>query len=583
MNDPSRVQPSESTNAARAMSYLRLYSGLIIFIYCLFHFANHAVGILLVDRMEELRRTLMWVWHRDVFKWSLYAALLVHPAVSLAAIYQRRHLRMPAAELTQLLSGVLVPVLIAQHIASVVLADQLLGTRSHYHRILLELWVEQPWRAVQFSVLLLIVWAHGCLGIHYWLRLRSWYSARVQYLIVFAVAMPALALAGFIASGIYLARSISSGAQNAQAILERSKASQPLLSDFVGRWEIILIALYLLVVGFVFTARWYRDVRARKTSPVRVRYLDGSEVIALPGLTLLEVSRWAGVPHQSKCGGRGRCSTCRVRILAGLQDLAPPDTLEMDTLRRIGAASNVRLACQLRPTGAVVVQPLMPVDGQRPQPPELDGLAFGQEINVVIISVDLRASTKLCAEKLPYDALFIVERYLGVVVASVRENDGHVVSIAGDGVMALFGLAGGLQKACRDALNATDAIWAGMDRLNDELATELPWPLKFGVGIHAGECVVGITTVNANASVQFLGNTGNIASRLENATKQLNCSAVISEHAATVAGLDKSAGSRHSIDLAGWPEPMFVVAIDSRAALAEALSDLVLSGRVERG
>lgn len=74
-----------------------------------------------------------------------------------------------------------------------------------------------------------------------------------------------------------------------------------------------------------------------------------------PGQTLLEASRAAGVSHASVCGGRARCSTCRVRIEHGGESLPPPQGAEAVTLQAIGAPLDVRLACQVRPTADLTV------------------------------------------------------------------------------------------------------------------------------------------------------------------------------------------------------------------------------------
>jgi adenylate cyclase len=64
---------------------------------------------------------------------------------------------------------------------------------------------------------------------------------------------------------------------------------------------------------------------------------------------VLETSRAGGIAHASVCGGRGRCSTCRIRITRGLSALPPPSPDERRVLDRVGAPPNVRLACHVRP------------------------------------------------------------------------------------------------------------------------------------------------------------------------------------------------------------------------------------------
>src|SRR5262249_51640293 len=107
---------------------------------------------------------------------------------------------------------------------------------------------------------------------------------------------------------------------------------------------------YAIILGALILVRslggWLIRLKA-----VRVVYPDGRSVQIQPGTTILEASRIAGVPHASVCGGRGRCSTCRVRILAGDATLPPPSAEELRVLARVGAAPGTRLARQARPPG----------------------------------------------------------------------------------------------------------------------------------------------------------------------------------------------------------------------------------------
>ncbi len=63
-----------------------------------------------------------------------------------------------------------------------------------------------------------------------------------------------------------------------------------------------------------FAARPVRDLWERRAGVVQLTYSDGQTVSQPTGLSVLEMSRIGGVPHASVCGGRGRCSTCRVKV-----------------------------------------------------------------------------------------------------------------------------------------------------------------------------------------------------------------------------------------------------------------------------
>ncbi len=147
----------------------------------------------------------------------------------------------------------------------------------------------------------------------------------------------------------------------------------------------------------------------------------------------------------------------------------------------------------------------------------------GRELTITAMYVDLRESTRLAAGRLPYDALFLADRYIQAVTQAIRANNGQVTSIAGDGVMSIFGVDGRAPKAARDACAAALQVWDALDDLNAGLANELETPMRFGIGIHAGLAVVGWMHGVDARSLQFLGDTGNVAAKLEAETKQRGC------------------------------------------------------------
>src|SRR5262249_13576498 len=114
----------------------------------------------------------------------------------------------------------------------------------------------------------------------------------------------------------------------------------------------------------VLTARFLRWHWQRRRGILRLTYPTGRTVEIVPGLSVLEASRFNGIPHASVCGGRGRCSTCRIRVKGETEAMPPPSPEEVKVLERVGAAPDVRLACQLRPLGDLQVTPLLPATAQ---------------------------------------------------------------------------------------------------------------------------------------------------------------------------------------------------------------------------
>ena len=315
----------------------------------------------------------------------------------------------------------------------------------------------------------------------------------------------------------------------------------------------------------VLLARLARRLWQRRHGLIRIDYPDGRFVEVMPGTSVLEASRLAGIPHAHVCGGRGRCSTCRVRVRAEAGSIDPPGETERRVLRRIRATSNVRLACQLRPKGKVEVTPLLPpfayaMDGRR----RVD-VAQGREREIAIMFTDIRGFTALSEGRLPYDVVFILNRYFAAVGRSVESAGGRIDKFLGDGVMALFGIDDGAQGGSRGALAAARMISERMDELNASLRDELDEPLRIGIGIHTGPIIVGEMGYGGTSSITAIGDAVNTASRLQELTKEYGCELVVSEAVVLRAGLELSGFPRHEIEIRGKRE-MLAIRTLSRAA-----------------
>src|SRR4029453_4865903 len=201
---------------------------------------------------------------------------------------------------------------------------------------------------------------------------------------------------------------------------------------------------------------------------VRLTYPDGREVLVPAGFTILEASRFAGIPHASVCGGRGRCSPGRVRVIRGAEALPSATAEELRVLGRVGAPAHVRLACQVRPTRDVSVAPLVPAWAG---PAAAVGGAAGdhlegEELTIAVLFADLRGFTRLAERKLPYDVVFILNPYFEAVGGAITDVGGIVNQFTGDGVMALFGVDVGPQEGCRQAVRAAAAMIARLRELS---------------------------------------------------------------------------------------------------------------------
>ncbi len=440
---------------------VRLWSAYVLFFYVVTHLLNHALGLISLRVLEVGRTGFVFIWHNAVGQTVLYGALFTHFFLALWSLYRRRALRLSHWEWTQLVLGALIIPLGAIHVVGTRLAHELYGVEPGY-----------PW----------------VLGS---LVTSDWTSIARQFLLP-ALLVP---VAGIVGAAIAL-RDVADLAQQPgflENLFDRVHAPPP--ADIDNLYAIsrdLQIGALALLVG-VLGARPLRDYWERRAGVVRLDYGERRSTSQPAGLTILEMSRLAGIPHASVCGGRGRCSTCRVRI--GGEDrakLPPASPDEQKVLTRVGAPVNVRLACQLRPPpGHYRVTPLLPastgpVEAYRRQPQ-----AHGGEQYVAILFADIRGFTSISEGKLPYDVVFLLNRYFRATGHAIEAAGGRVDKFIGDGVMAIFGLDREPQVACRQALDAARRMALALDDLNEAMSGDLDQPLRIGIGLHSGPTIVG--------------------------------------------------------------------------------------------
>jgi adenylate cyclase len=417
-----------------------------------------------------------------------------------------------------------------------------------------------------------IAWVHGCIGLYLWLRMKAFFKRAAPFLLAAAVLVPTLAMLGFYQGGRNVVDndSVEWRKENLTAQQVGTRAQQQVLDRIT---DYALIG-YLGLVVLALLARGARAINERRRGMVNLSYGNGRTVRVPKGLTVLEASLRNNVPHASVCGGRARCSTCRIRIIGDCSALPEPSQREAFVLGRVGASDpSIRLACQLRPvTDLSFFQLFLPhtmsADGHASNPTRI-----GQERYLVNMFVDMRGSTKLAEKRLPFDTVFIVNRFLGAVSQAVIESGGMPNQFVGDGMLALFGLATSRQEACRQALRAAAMIAANVDELNKFLEHDLREPIQFGIGINGGEVIVGDIGYRDHMVFTALGDAVNVAARLQDMTKSLACELVVSDEVRATAGLDADILPQQEVAIRGRNEPMIVRTVTDARTLSALVNE----------
>jgi adenylate cyclase len=535
----------------------RLASGLVLFAFALTHFLNHALGHVSLEAMEQVQEVRRAVWRSWPGSILLYGSLALHAALALWKLARRRSWRLGPWDAVQIALGLAIPLMGVAHVVGTRGLSSCCGFDDRYTTELRILW---PDLAATQSLLLAVVWLHAVLGLHFWLRPKEWYRAWSPALLVAAVLIPTVSITGYLESARRVAAMSFPDPALPGALIERS--TRMLEWARIGIWS----AFGVTVAAALGWRLW-----GKLRSGPQVTYPGGRTVRATLGATLLETSRAGGIPHAAVCGGRGRCTTCRVQVIEGGDRLPAPNPTEAAALARIHAPAAVRLACQIRPAHSLSVRPLVPMRELEPMAGD-DAYRWGVERRITIMFADLRGFTRLAERLYPYDAVFLLNRYFEVMSEAIERHGGEVDKFLGDGIMALFGVAPGRGAGSRDALLAARAMLEGLDGLNAEFHTTLREQLRMGVGVHTGPAVLGRVGGGSRAGLTALGDSVNIASRLEELNKELDSVLVVSSATVEAAGVVIPGAEIRDIALRGRAEPLAVhVALD-RAAV-DAMAD----------
>lgn len=159
-----------------------------------------------------------------------------------------------------------------------------------------------------------------------------------------------------------------------------------------------------------------------------------------------------------------------------------------------------------------------------------DDLALrGERRTLTVLFADLRDSTARAEQMAPDEVVDLLNRYVGVMAEAVFASGGMLDKFMGDGVMAIFGLMGDPSAGALPAARAALRIREEFERLNEDE----PVPVRFGVGIHTGEVILGTLGIARRSDFTAIGDAVNTASRLEGLCKRFQVDCVLSGETAS--------------------------------------------------
>ena len=363
---------------------VRLVSGLLLLLFVAGHLSNLALGLLSVDAMERWRGVLLRPWQTGFGQVLLLIAVIIHAGLGLASLASRHSLAMSRTDWVQLLLGLATPPLLVNHVVGLQVASDLAARFSaDYGYVLAVYWRYAPLLALQQLLVVVIVWAHGAIGLYSALVLRRSWPRLAPIVVPILFAIPIFALLGFAHAGeAVLGRLAADTAW--REIIEQNLQIRQEMGHRLSVIEGGVFLAYGMAVAFAVGILVVNILRQRRTRVI-VSYDGGLTAVGRVGMSVLDVSRANDVPHACVCGGRGRCGTCRIIVPADA-DLDPPAEAELATLDRVNAPADARLACQAhllgRPVSVRRVYPAF-VDAEAARQPESWSVATEPDLETV--------------------------------------------------------------------------------------------------------------------------------------------------------------------------------------------------------
>lgn len=249
------------------------------------------------------------------------------------------------------------------------------------------------------------------------------------------------------------------------------------------------------------------------------------------GETLLKAALRADLPLTHICGGKAKCSTCRIWVLDGLENCGARAGDEEELARKLGLNSHVRLACQLRPTADLAFRRLVLDETDIAIANQIDRdrhTNAGQLKDVAIFFSDIQGFTKFSESLTPFDVMYLLNRYFAQVGEVIENNFGFIDKFVGDGLMAIFGIEDQEDAPLR-AVNAGLQCLAVVDRMKPFFESMYGIDFDVRIGVHWGEAVIGSVGFPGHERLTAMGDVVNLASRVEAANKEAGTRFLITE------------------------------------------------------
>ncbi len=560
---------------------LRIFTGIVLFVYVFMHLLNHSFNLVSIETAEYIRKEFFRIiWQSSVGLFLLYFSLIVHLILGFYSVILKKNFKLKIKDWLQIILPILALLMLIQHIAASIVITKLYPGDENYPLVFAAILAtpdEIFLTTILFTLMTIFIWFHGVIGIKSYLKHKAEHNKKFKLYLkfenffnLFYWIFPILSILGFLAGlkEMYFIAYVNSleKIQNyfisvlTKYIPQEAFPTVIQIKPFVmNYYPIFVLSLILLVIINIIRAKYFGSIE--------IIYPGKKSVFISKGTTILEASRIGKIPHQSVCGGRGRCTTCRIKISSYEGYLNKPNAYEIKAIKRAGLDNKIRLACQLRPTNTLSVIPLLSPSYSSENLRTFSSIS-GKEQETVILFVDLREFTKLSEKKLPYDVVYILNKYYEVCGKIIENNGGRLDKFIGDGIMAIFDLNENIIINSKNSILAASKISSSMKKLNLEIKYEFSQTIKFGIGIHAGNTIMGMMGYGKNISETVVGDNVNIASRLEGLSKKFKCELVISRYVAERAKINTTNSILKEVNIKGRKNKLEIFTFKNASELA---------------
>lgn len=264
-------------------------------------------------------------------------------------------------------------------------------------------------------------------------------------------------------------------------------------------------------------------------------FKEQKEVICSENSTILEATLAAKINHTHACGGVGKCSTCRVSIMNGIENCTPRNEAEQQIAAKLNFPAEIRLACQTKINGDISIRRMvsdkLDMELISEQFSENSGIALGRQQQLTIVFTDIVNYTSFAEKFPPYDIVHVLNRYYRIMNSIIQEHNGIISDVAGDGILAVFGTDNKSDNSVLDAILAIEGMNKKLDIFNRYLDENFNTHFEIRAGIHYGNVIVGPFDTGAMKKIAIIGDNVNYASRIESANKEFGTKLLLSEDA----------------------------------------------------